>query len=329
MSCVFDGCKSKLDDLIPKEVRQMVNQYKSGMKNLISKQLNQYENEYTITQFLNSLGFPSSLEKDLLSSNISDSLWRDIAEVQRKGGQMYLNNMMVDLQKKNENIKNRIEQEYGSNWSRKQSSNEYYIHTLEDYKGRLNQAKQIDQNTFRNIQNNLKYFELLSLPREKLDQIIPHRIDNNSIKQSKEFDNLRKELDNLEVEKSKAMEIISRIFASLNDDNVVLQFIQAIQQKKTENNILEQNKGKYMVMFNELGKISNNIKIIKMNLKNKNEKFMKVKNKLFKSDPANEQFFRDLDNYVKLFKANETQLQQGLNFYIKFEEKLDELNGYK
>ena len=53
----------ELDALIPREVRQMIEQYKGKMMEFITQQLNQYENEDTITQFLNSLGLPSSLEE--------------------------------------------------------------------------------------------------------------------------------------------------------------------------------------------------------------------------------------------------------------------------
>ncbi len=335
----------ELDALIPKEVRQMIEQYKSKMMDFIAQNLNQYENEDTVTQFLNSLGLPSSLETVLSSSSISDSLWRNISEVQSRGGTMYLNNLMGGLQRMPGEIKNRIEQsenllkneeaedqklraQYGTRWNRRQSSdlNGNYMNTLADYKGKLQQAMGCDQNTITDIQNNLKYFELLSMPREVLDQKIPHRIDPNSIKQCQEAMELRKEMDVLDAEKNKAMEVIARIFSSLNDDNVAAQFIQVLQKKTTENNILDTNKGTYMNMFNELGEISNNIKNIKANVQSKNEIFLRVRNQKFKPDPQNEQFFRDLDNYVQLFRTKENQLQQGLNFYKKFDQKMNELN---
>ncbi len=41
---------------------------------------------------------------------------------------------------------------------------------------------QCDQNTINDIQNNLKYFDLLTLSREALNQKIPHRVDANAIK---------------------------------------------------------------------------------------------------------------------------------------------------
>ena len=258
---------------------------------------------------------------------------------------MYLNNLMQNLSKLPGEIKNRIEQsenliknedaedqklrsQYGTKWNRRQSSdlNGNYINTLNDYKNKLQQAMQCDQNTINDIQNNLKYFDLLSLSREALDQKIPHRVDSNAIKQCKEAADLRAEMDNLENEKNKAMEVISKIFASLNDDNVAAQFIQVIQKKTTENSIFDQNKAEYMTKFNELGNISNNIRNIKVNVQNKNEIFLRVKNDKFRPDPANEQFFNDLNNYVQLFRTKEQQLQQGLNFYKKFDQKMNELN---
>ena len=335
----------ELDALIPREVRQMIEQYKAKMMEFITQQLNQYENEDTITQFLNSLGLPSSLETVLSSSNISDSLWRNISDVQSRGGIMYLNNLMKSLQSMPGEIKNRIEQsenliknedaedqklrsQYGTKWNRRQSSdlNGNYVNTLKDYKNKLQQAMQCDQSTINDIQNNLKYFDLLSLSREALDQKIPKRVDTNAIKQCKEANDLRAEMDNLENEKNKAMEVIAKIFSSLNDDNVAAQFIQVIQKKTTENTIFDQNKAEYMVKFNELGEISNNIRNIKVNVQNKNEIFLRVKNDKFRPDPANEQFFRDLNNYVQLFRTKEQQLQQGLNFYKKFDQKMNELN---
>jgi len=261
----------ELDALIPREVRQMIEQYKAKMMDFISQQLNQYENEDTVTQFLSSLNLPASLETVLSSSSISDSLWRNISDVQGRGGTMYLNNMMQSLSKLPGEIKNRIEQseniikneanedqklreQYGTKWNRRQSSdlNGNYVNTLNDYKNKLQQAMACDQNTINDIQNNLKYFDLLSLSREALDQKIPHRVDPNSIKQCKEASDLRTEMDNLENEKNKAMEVIAKIFASLNDDNVAAQFIQVIQKKTTENSIFDQNKAEYMTKFNEL-----------------------------------------------------------------------------
>ena len=334
-----------LDALLPKEVKAMINEYKIKMMDFITENLNNHENEDTVQSFLNSLNLPSSLETILSQSAISDSLWKNIAETQEKGGSMYLNNLLQTLSNMPNEIEQRINnslnlikneeeedkkyrQQYGSQWNRKFSSdlNGNYISTLNDYKNKLNQAKQCDAQTKSDLMSNFQNFDLISLSREKLNEKIPHKIDSGAIKNCKEAIDLRNTLDQLDIEKAKAMEIINKMFSVLNDDNVAPQFLQVLQKKMTENAILDNNKGKYMEMFNELQGVTNNIKNLKQSIVAKNDVFMKVRNDKFKPDPANEEFFRNLDKYVQLFRQKEIQLQQGLNFYKQFNMKLNELN---
>ena len=97
----------------------------------------------------------------------------------------------------------------------------------------------------------------------------------------------------------------------------------------TENAILDNNKGKYMDMFNELQGITNDIHNLKQIIITKNEDFVKIKNDKFKPDPENEQFFKNLDQFVQLARQKEIQLQQGLNFYKQFNLKLNEKIPHK
>ena len=334
-----------LDALLPKEVKAMINEYKTKMMDFISENLSNYENEDTIQNFLNSLNLPSSLETILSQSAISDSLWKNIGEFQEKGASMYLNNLLqtlsnmpneieqrinnsLNLLKNEEEEDKKLRQQYGSQWNRRLSSdlNGNYLRTLNDYKNKLNQARQCDIQTKNDISNNFQNFDLISLSREKLNEKIPHKIDSGAIKNCKEAIELRSLLDELEIKKEKAMEIINKIFSVLNDDNVAPQFLQVLQKKMTENAILDNNKGKYMDMFNELQGVTNEIHNLKQIIITKNEDFVKIKNDKFKPDPENEQFFKNLDQFVQLARQKEIQLQQGLNFYKQFNLKLNELN---
>ena len=164
------------------------------------------------------------------------------------------------------------------------------------------------------------------LSKEQLDNKIPHKVDENVIKNCPEAVDLRKDLDNLESLKNKSMEIINQLFNSLNDDNVAPQFIQVLSKKTTETAVFDQNKAKYMASFNELQSISSQINALKPVIQQKNEIFLKVKSEKFKPDMDNENFFKNLDNYCQLFRQKEIQLQQALNFYKTFNGKLDELN---
>ena len=337
--------RSELDALIPREVKNMISEYKNKMMDYITQNLNNFENESTCKQFLDQLGLPSSLETILSQSEISDSLWRKINEVQSKGGSMYLTNMLQQLDRKpseiekiigdslillqnEQNEDNRLRGQYGSRWNRRPSSdlNGNYLLTLNDYKNKLGLAHNCDQATKNDITNNLRYFELLALPRESLNKKIPKKVDPSAMKNCKEATALREDLDNFDLQTAKCMEVINKIFALLNEDNVAPQFIQVLQKKTTEIAIFDQNKEKFNQMFGELGTITQEIRNLKIGIQAKNEVFLRVKNEQFKPDMQNEEFFRNLDSYCQLFHTKEIQLQQGLNFYKQFDNKLNELN---
>ena len=336
---------NELDALIPKEVKVMISEYKNKMNEFITQNLENNENEDTVTNFLNNLGLPSSLETILSQTSISESLWKKISEVQEKGGSMFLNNSLQTLDNLPNEINNRINgllnilmneenedkrlrQQYGTKWNRRESSdlNGNYVTTLNSYRNKLNLARQCDQQTKEGISENLKYFEYLMMSKEQLDNKIPHKVDQNSLKNCPEAADLRKDLDSIESLKNSAMEIINQLFNSLNDDNVAPQFIQVLSKKTTENSVFDQNKAKYMEKFNELQNISSQINALKPVIQQKNEIFLKAKNEKFKPDLDNENFFKNLDNYCQLFRQKEVQLQQALNFYKTFNGKLDELN---
>ena len=160
---------------------------------------------------------------------------------------------------------------------------------------KLSQAHACDASTKNDITNNLKFFELIALPRDILNQKIPKKVDPSAIKNCKEATALRKDLDDFEIQQAKCMEVINKVFALLNEDNVAPQFIQVLQKKTTENAIFDTNKEKFNALFAELGGYSNEIKNLKIGIQAKNEVFLRVKNETFMPDPKNDEFFKTLD----------------------------------
>ena len=74
---------------------------------------------------------------------------------------------------------------------------------------------------------------------------------------------------------------------------LLLNFYKFYKKKMTENAILDNNKGKYMDLFNELQRVTNDIHNLEQIIISKNEDFVKIKNDKFKPDPQNEQFFKN------------------------------------
>jgi hypothetical protein len=141
----------------------------------------------------------------------------------------------------------------------------------------LEVAKKCDFQTKNDIMENMKYFELLLISKEALKNKIPVKIDPNNVKNCPEALNLRKDLDQLEILKEKAMQVINSIFNALNEDNIVPQMISVLQKKTTEKTIIDNAKSKFESMFKELESISEEIKILKLGIKTKNEVFIRAK----------------------------------------------------
>jgi hypothetical protein len=86
--------------------------------------------------------------------------------------------------------------------------------------------------------DSLKNFELLVISREILNKKIPVKSDSSVLSSCEEAVNLKKDLDELEDIKEKIVSIIEDVFNTLNDDNVIPQFIQVLQKKTTEKNVI-------------------------------------------------------------------------------------------
>ena len=190
-----------LDLLVNKDVKNMINGYKSKMNEFIGKNLDQYENEGTINNFVQNLFLPKKLTQrpDEVNENEPPSefppqLWEKIERVQQIGGTMALNRIMNGIMNKTsyligqcENLLQSLEaedrddtamrQKFGNKWIREPSQklNFKLVQGAQQYIANLNKTKQFDQKESNEIMDNARYFEQLSLPRDQLVNNIPKR----------------------------------------------------------------------------------------------------------------------------------------------------------
>jgi hypothetical protein len=336
LNSLLESRSTSLDTLVPKEVKRMIESYKQSMNEYIVEVLNKYDHESDIDAYLAKLELPHSLEIVLSQSEISDSLWKKISEIQQKGGAMYLDNFQSNLDKKNEEIfkrmsnimiavKNEEEEDiknrkqYSGRWNREPSNelNHAFYERMALIQKNLTLAKECDTKIKNSMVENRKYLEILSLPKPNLSRQIPVKTDPDKFKNSEPATRLRKDLDVIEGLKAKSIEVINKTFQTLNEDNIIPQFLQVLQRKKTEKAIFEENKKKYEDLLKELAAVDEEIKLIKMSIMANNTTFQReLQSNKTGFNEANEKFFKDLESYCILYNQKVQQLQQGMKFYI-------------
>lgn len=146
--------KNIFDDLIPKEAKKYIEKYKMQMNEYISSELDKQENDVKISEYLKEENLPYNLDSTM-GSEISDSLWKRISEVQQKGGSLFLTNQINNVASRCEEINSRLkdldtvlysEKEednrlrllYSQKWTRQPSEvlNKNYMNILRDYQSK-------------------------------------------------------------------------------------------------------------------------------------------------------------------------------------------------
>ena len=339
-----------LDLLVPKQVKAMIDNYKSKMHEFISNNLSQYENDTTVQNFVQNLFLPKKLttkpgEEDITLPpvEIPPQIWQKIEEIKRLGGVGTLHQIINNIMNKSnvlitdlENLLKSLEMEdkddqmcrrqYGTKWIREPSQklNFKLVQAAQQFIATLNNTKKYDQQEYNEINDNTKYFNELLLPREQLLNKIP-RIEEITEKNIPEEEEVKKSIMKLYELTDKCMSIIKSIFNELNDDsNIVGQFIDVLAKKTTENAIFEKYKEEYEKKFVELKPISDEIKkqkdIVNQTVQ-KNSQKIRDKPKPNMSKETND-FFNTLDQYCNMFMNKYEKIKKGDRYYNEIYEKI-------
>ena len=342
-----------LDLLVPKQVKSMIDGYKSKMNEFIGKNLDLYENETTIQNFVNNLFLPKKLtmkpgEEDLSSppSEFPPQLWQKIEQVQQMGGTQTLSRIMQGIMNKSNYLINELEnllksleaedrddqsmrQRFREKWIREPSQklNFKLVQAAQQYITSLNNTKKFDQQENNDIMDNGKYFEELMLPREQLLNKIPRREELKE-KEIPEETEIREAIMKLYEIGDKCMNIIKPIFNELNDDShIVGQFIEVLAKKTTEQAIFDRFKENYEQKFLELKPLSDQVKQQEETINQLIQKnSQKIRDKP-KQNISNEamQFFQMIDQYANMYMNKYEKVKKGDKYYNDLYEKISTL----
>ena len=344
---------SDLELLVPREVKSMINAYKSKMNDFISQNLDQYENEGTINNFIQSLFLPKKLTErpedvkdDEPPREFPPQLWDKIERVQQLGGTMALSRIMNGIMNKSQYLINQCQQllrsleaedrddqncrkRFGNKWFREPSQklNFKLIQGAQTYIQNLQKTKQFDQQQNNEIMNNARCFEQLLLPRQQLVYNIPKR-EELKIAELPEEKEVRNEILKLYSLGDKCMNIIKPIFTELNDDSIIISyFIDVLAKKTTEQAIYERFKESYEAKFTELKTLSEDVKrqksVVSNVLQRNSAKIRDKPQPNIHNEAMN--YFRMLDQYANMFMNEYEKIMKGDKYYNGLYEKISNL----
>ena len=344
---------SDLELLVPKQVKEMINAYKTKMNDFITQNLDLYENEQTIQRFVQNLFLPRKLtakpgEEDPSAppSEFPPQLWQKIEQVQQLGGTECLNRIMQGIMNKSNYLINELEnllksleaedrddqmcrQKFREKWIREPSQklNFKLVQGARQYISSLNNTKKFDVQENNEIMNNARYFEELLQPREQLLSRIPQReqLEEKEIPEERE---VREAIMKLYEFGDKCMAIINPIFSELNDDSLIVgQFIEVLAKKTTEQAIYEKFKEIYQQKFTQLQPLSEDVKRQKdvvNEVVQRNSQKIRDKPRQNISNEAMD-YFRTLDQYANLFMKKYEKIRKGDAYYNNLYEKITQL----
>lgn len=341
-----------LDNLAPKEVKDMLGRYKPQINELMSSNLDKNENEASISNFIQELNLPKKLTKKDDNEDEEDTrelpqeLWEKIEKVQQIGGINGLHNIMQGIMGKSNYLINKLEnllhsfeledkddrnmrQRFGNKWIREPSLklNFQMVQAAQSYIKGIQQTKVYDQQASNEISVNSQYFDELMLPLIQLNHNIPIT-QKPKTELNPEEKEVREAILKLYELSNKCTEIIKPLFSKVNDDSVIIgSFMDVLNNKATEQSIYEKNKGEFEQKFAELKTISDEVKKQEEKI---NELIQKNNDKIMPIIDESEEnringYYRHLDELTNMFMAKYEKIKKGDNYYNELKEKVDKL----
>lgn len=123
--------------------------------------------------------------------------------------------------------------------------------------------------------------------REILKSKIPFKVDNSILRDSVEAKELKNELETLNSFKEKLVALITFVFKTLNEDNVIPEMLSVLDKKILEESVFKDNIPKYDKLCIDVEKINSDIINCKKKILDKNNMFNNLKLKLLKPNEDN------------------------------------------
>ena len=325
------------NSLIQPYLRPFIDRYITEMKKYADGNIYNYETPEKIDDFINKRGLNDIFGFYGGSSVLSNEVFRDIQEIQNKGGLpgllkkfKLLNNEYHNIQNKINDIKNfyfkeEMENEnyfkmYGDKWNLPLDPT--YKNTLDQLLGELSNKRKDDISLSGIIMSDKSFYDLLNFKEKaEIEAKIPKDMNQLKIQSSPLIDELQKNVNSLYEKKRIMLDLLNKLYSKINNDWPLNDFNQVHRKLKTEAQVIQEQKDAILNNFKEIEKLNSEI----LNLyplidKDYNEY---VRQTGFKGNVVNNKYLQFFNNLKTNYQRHAMELDRRLQDYYEFAKKVD------
>ena len=327
--------------LIKPEIKPMIDRYISEMRKYVDGNIYNYETPEKIDDFINKRGLYDIFGYYGGASVLSNEVFRDIQEIQNKGGlggllQKFklLNNEYHSIQNKINIINNIYSKEemenenyykmYGNKWNLPLDPT--YKNSLNELLNVLNRSRQSDIELSGIIMSDKSFYDLLKFKEKaEIEAKIPKDMSEIKLQSSPLIESLQKNVNLLYEKKNIMLDLLNKLYSKINNEWPLNDFNLVQRKLKSEAIVLQEQKDAIIVNFKEIEKINSEI----LNLypiidKDYNEY---VKQTGFKGNVVNNKYIQFFNNLKTNYQRHSLELDRRLQEYYNFGKKVDVVTG--
>ena len=323
--------------LINPKVKPMIDRYIYEMRKYLDGNIVNYETPQKIEDFINKRGLHDIFGYYGGNSVLTNEVFRDIQEIQNKGGLGGLLQKFKIINNEYHSIQNRINQ-IKEMYTKEELENQNYIKmygdkwdlpldptfkvTLNNLMAELNLKRKDDIALSNIIMSDKEFYNLLQFKEKaEIEAKIPKDINQVKMQSSPLIEQLQKNVNILFDKKNTMNNLINGLYNKITNEWPLDDFNQVAKNLKTESSVVQEQKTEMVNDFKEIEKINNEI----LNLypiidKDYNEY---VKKTGYQGNIVNNKYLQFFNNLKTNYQRHSIELDRRLQEYKDFGNKVN------
>ena len=323
--------------LINPKVKPMIDRYIYEMRKYLDGNIVNYETPQKIEDFINRRGLHDIFGYYGGNSVLTNEVFRDIQEIQSKGGLGGLLQKFKIINNEYHSIQNRINQ-IKEMYTKEELENQNYIKmygdkwdlpldptfkdTLNNLMAELNLKRKDDIALSNIIMSDKEFYNLLQFKEKaEIEAKIPKDINQVKMQSSPLIEQLQKNVNILFDKKNTMNNLINGLYNKISNEWPLDDFNQVAKNLKTESSVVQEQKTEMVNDFKEIEKINNEI----LNLypiidKDYNEY---VKQTGYQGNIVNNKYLQFFNNLKTNYQRHSMELDRRLQEYKDFGNKVN------